>query len=65
MTHQAPDVAGSLRARRRLAGAQQHGHRSAGGGIVDMDRQKAALTGPTSTIRRMRLKDPDFISVEI
>jgi hypothetical protein len=43
MTHQAPDVAGSFGARRCLAGAQQHGHRTAGRGLVDMDRQEAAL----------------------
>ena len=32
-----------LRAARRLAGAQQHGDRSAGCRVVDVDRQKAAL----------------------
>jgi len=42
MAHQAPDVAGSFGARRRLAGPQQHRHRAAGRSVVDVDRQEAA-----------------------
>ena len=41
---QSADMAGDLGARRRLAGAQQHRHRPAGGGVVDMERQEAALS---------------------
>jgi GAF domain-containing protein len=40
---QAPDMARRLGPRRRLAGAQQHRHGAARRGIVDMDRQEAAL----------------------
>ena len=36
-------MAAHLAARGRLAGPQDHRHRAAGGGVVDMDRQKAAL----------------------
>lgn len=43
MAHQTPDVPCRLLARRRLARAQQHRHRTAGRGVVDMDRQEAAL----------------------
>jgi hypothetical protein len=43
MTHQTPDVASSFGARWRLAGAKQHRHRPATGGVVDVDRQEAAL----------------------
>src|SRR3954469_21284152 len=37
------DMATDLDARGRLAGPQDHGHRTTGGGVVDVDRQKAAL----------------------
>ena len=43
LAHQAPDMAGRLGARGRLAGAQQHRHRAAGRGIVNVDRQETAL----------------------
>ena len=41
--HQSADVAGDLGAGRCLAGSQQHRHRATCGGVVDMDRQEAAL----------------------
>ena len=41
--HQTPDMPRCLLARRRLAGAQQHRHRSAGYRVINMDRQEAAL----------------------
>ena len=37
------DMATDLDAGGRLAGPQDHGYRTTGGGIVDVDRQKAAL----------------------
>ncbi len=37
------DMATDLDAGGRLAGPQDHGHRTTGGGVVDVDRQKAAL----------------------
>jgi hypothetical protein len=40
---QPAQMAADLRAGRRLAGPQQHRYRAGGGGVVDMDRQKAAL----------------------
>ena len=40
---QPAQVTADLDARGRLAGAQQHGDRTACRGVVDMDRQKAAL----------------------
>ena len=40
---QAAQPAADFLARWRLAGAQDHRHRAAGGGVVDVDRQKAAL----------------------
>lgn len=43
MAHQTPDMPRRLLARWGLAGAQQHRHRPAGRGVVNMDRQKAAL----------------------
>ena len=43
MSHEAPDVTGGFLARGRLAGAQQHRHRPAGGSVVDVDRQEAAF----------------------
>ena len=41
--HEPAQMAADLLARRRLAGAQDHGDRAAGGGVVDVDRQEAAL----------------------
>ncbi len=41
--HQATEMAAHFRARRRLAGPQQDRHRARGSGVVDVDRQKAAL----------------------
>ena len=40
---QAAQPAADFLARWRLAGAQDHGHRAAGRGVVNVDRQKAAL----------------------
>ena len=40
---EAAQIAGRLLARRRLARTQDHRHRAAGGGVIDVDRQEAAL----------------------
>ncbi len=40
---QATQPSADFLARWRLAGAQDHGHRAAGRGVIDVDRQKAAL----------------------
>lgn len=41
--HEAAQIAADLLARRGLAGAQDHGDRAAGGGVIDVDRQEATL----------------------
>jgi hypothetical protein len=41
--HQAPQMAAYLAPRRGLARPQQHGDRAGGGGVIDMDWQKATL----------------------
>ena len=40
---QPPQQGADFLARWRLAGAQNHGHRASGRGVIDVDRQKAAL----------------------
>lgn len=58
LAHEAPDMARRPRARRCLAGAQHHRHRSAGGRVVDMDRQEAALSIVTVPERQLLVTVP-------
>ena len=43
MAHEAPNVTCRFGTRRCLAGAQQHGDRAASRGVIDVDREEAAL----------------------
>jgi hypothetical protein len=55
MAHEEPDVTLRFGTRRCLAGAQQHGDRAASSGVIDVDREEAALAMVTVSERKLMI----------